>query len=159
MFYNLLKYGVSISFNLLNLLLGGNLPPLACVCIIIEKDGQYLILERPEGPLVFPGGFMRWHERSEDAARREGKEETGLDLRIGNIIGCHTNPSEGLSSMSTVTIVHTAEVIGGELRSSIEGHPYWVDEATLRTHLEGHYHIILNDYWQRRSGLTTQNMS
>jgi ADP-ribose pyrophosphatase YjhB (NUDIX family) len=89
---------------------------------------------------------MRWKERSEQTARREGKEETGLDVRIGEFVGCYTTPSTDFSRMSTITIVHRAEIIGGELRSSIEGRPYWVDEATLRSRLEEHYHIILNNY-------------
>ncbi len=159
MLYKLLKKSAGIFFNILNLLLKGNLPPLACVCIIIEQEGQYLILERPEGPLVFPGGFMRWHERSEDAAQREGKEETGLDLSIGHSIACYTSPSMGFSSMSTVTVVHTAEIVGGELRSSIEGRPYWVDEVTLRSYLEGHYSIMLDDYQQHRQQLMLTNAS
>ncbi len=149
MIYNALKKSVGIFFNILNVLLKGNLPPLGCVCILIEQDGKYLIVERPEGSLVFPGGFMRWKELSEHTARREGKEETGLDLRIGEIVGCYTTPTTGFSAMSTVTIVHRAEVVSGELRSSIEGRPYWIDEETLRNRLEGHYHIILNDYVHR----------
>ncbi len=146
MVYRALKKSVGIFFNILNMLLKGNLPPFGCVCILVEQDGRYLIVERPEGSLVFPGGFMRWKERSEQTARREGKEETGLDLRIGDIVGCYTTPSKGFSAMSTVTVVHRGEVVSGELRSSIEGRPYWVDEETLRNRLEGHYHIILNDY-------------
>ena len=146
MFYQALKKSIGIFFNILNALLKGNLPPFGCVCIIVEQDGQYLIVERPKGSLVFPGGFMRWKERSEQTAQREGKEETGLDLRIGDIIGCYTTPSPGFTAMSTIIIVHRAEVTGGELRSSIEGVPYWVDEETLRDRLESLYHVILNDY-------------
>jgi len=147
--YSVLKKSVGIFFNILNTLLKGNLPPFGCVCIIIEQDERYLVVERPEGSLVFPGGFMRWKERSEQTARREGKEETGLDLRIGDILGCYTIPSTGFTAMSTITVVHRAEIIGGTLKSSIEGHPYWVDEETLRSHLEEDYSIILNDYLPR----------
>ena len=155
MFYRILKKSVGIFFNILNVLLKGNLPPFGCVCILVEQDERYLIVERPEGSLVFPGGFMRWKERSEQTAQREGKEETGLDLRIGNIVGCYTTPSTGFTAMSTITIVHRAEVVGGMLCSSIEGRPYWIDEETLRGRLEEHYHIILNDYLhcKKRSSL------
>ncbi|GAC1623215.1 MAG: hypothetical protein NVS4B11_17830 [Ktedonobacteraceae bacterium] len=150
MLYRALKKIVSIFFNGLNMLLKGNLPPFGCVCVIVEQDGRYLAVERPEGPLVFPGGFMLWKELSEQTAQREGKEETGLDLRIGNIIGCYTTPSSGFDSMSTITIAYRAEVIGGELHSSIEGQPYWVDEETLRSRLQGHYQPMVNDYVQYR---------
>ncbi|GAC1427616.1 MAG: hypothetical protein PVS3B3_09100 [Ktedonobacteraceae bacterium] len=146
MFYRTLKKSVGIFFNIFNLLLKGNLPPLGCVCILVEQDGRYLIVERPEGLIVFPGGFMRWKELSEQTAKREGKEETGLDLRIGDILGCYTTPSHDFKAMSTITIVHRAEVMGGTLRSSIEGVPYWVDKETLCGRLEEQYHIILNDH-------------
>ncbi len=148
-FYRALKKSVGIFFNILNVLLKGNLPPFGCVCIVVEQDGHYLVVERPQGSLVFPGGFMRWKELSEQTAQREGKEETGLDLRIGGILGCYTTPSHGFTAMSTITIIHRAEVIGGELRSSIEGRPYWVDEETLRSRVEGHYFIILDEYVQQ----------
>ena len=159
MFYRALKKSAGIFFNMLNMLLKGNLPPFGCVCILVEQDGCYLIVERPEGSLVFPGGFMRWKERSEQTAQREGKEETGLDLHIGDIIGCYTIPSTGFTAMSTITIVHRAEIVGGELHRSIEGRPYWVDEETLRSRLEEHYHIILNDYLLREKQSKATNAS
>ncbi len=159
MFYRLLKKSVGIFFNMLNVLLKDNLPPFGCVCILVEQDKRYLIVERPKGSLVFPGGFMRWKECSEQTAQREGKEETGLDLHIGGIIGCYTTSSTGFTAMSTITIVHRAEVTGGALRSSIEGHPYWVDEKTLRNRLEGHYHIILDEYLPREKQCNAANAS
>ena len=159
MFYRVLKKSVGIFFNILNVLLKGNLPPFGCVCILVEQDGHYLIVERPEGSLVFPGGFMRWKELSEQTAQREGKEETGLDLRIGGIVGCYTTPAADFAAMSTITIVHRAEVIDGELRSSIEGRPYWVDEETLRNRLEEHYFIILNEYLPREKQYKAINAS
>ena len=149
MLYRALKKSVGIFFNVLNVLLKGNLPPFGCVCIVVKQDERYLVVERQEGSLVFPGGFMRWKERSEQTAQREGKEETGLDLRIGEILGCYTTPSTNFAGMSTITIVHHAEVVGGTFQNSIEGTPCWVDEETLRSRLEEHYSVILNDYLPR----------
>ena len=146
MLYNLLEISVGIFFNIFNILLKGNLPPFGTVCILVEQDGQYLVVEQKDGSLVLPGGFMRWKERSEQTAQREGKEETGLDLRIGAIVACYTTPSIGFTAMSAVTIIHRAEVVGGELRSSIEGRPCWVDEETLRNHLKENHITILDEY-------------
>lgn len=148
--YRALKKSVGVFFNILNTAMKGNLPPFGCVCVIVEQDGHYLVVERPEGSLVFPGGFMRWKECSEQTAQREGKEETGLDLRIGNITGCYTTPSVDFTAMSTIIIAHHAEVVGGELYSSIEGRPYWIDAQSLRSRLDGHYHTILSDYLQHK---------
>ena len=35
--YDLLKRGVSLCFNILNLLLGGNLPPFGSAAVIVEE--------------------------------------------------------------------------------------------------------------------------
>jgi len=144
--YRAFKKLVGIFFNVLNILLNGNLPPFGTVCIVVEQDGQYLVIERPEGSIVFPGGFMRWNELSTQTARREGKEETGLDLNIGGILVSYTTPAMSFTTMSTITIVHRAEIIGGELHSSIEGRPYWVDRAMLPKLLEQHYQPIVRDF-------------
>ncbi len=42
MFYSLLKKLVGIFFNILNILLAGNLPPFGCVCVIVEDQDKYL---------------------------------------------------------------------------------------------------------------------
>jgi len=157
-FYNAFKRAVALFFNLLNMLLRGNLPPLGTVCVVVEKDGRYLVVERPEGAFVFPGGFMLWREHSEQTARREAKEETGLDLRVGAIIGCYTTPSVNIDAMSTVTIVHVAEVIGGELRSSIEGQPRWIDKETVPHILSKHYQPILTKYLKQDKQPDTANV-
>jgi 8-oxo-dGTP diphosphatase len=149
MFYQTLKRIVGIFFNMLNLLLHGNLPPLGSVCVIVVQDGRYLVVERLDGSMVFPGGFMRWNEVSEQTAQREGREETGLDLHIGDLIGCYTTPSTSFSTMSAITIIHRAEVIGGELRGSIEGQPRWVEKAALHSLLPKHYQPIFSVYLQQ----------
>ncbi len=151
MLYLALKKLVGVFFNVLNVLLLGNLPPFGTVCLIIEQDEQCLVIKRPEGPVVLPGGFMRWKECSAQTAQREGKEETGLDLEIGEIIGSYTSTLGGftlkdITTMSTITIVHRAQIVGGQLRSSIEGRPYWVEKAMLPQLLEQHYQPIVRDF-------------
>ena len=123
---------VGVCFNILNLLLAGNLPPLGSVCVIVEDQGKYLVVERRGGSLVFPGGFMRWRENPVQTALRECEEETGLQLKVNGLIGCSSNISENFTRMSSLTVIYEAEVIGGELKRSIEGRPRWVEESDLR---------------------------
>jgi 8-oxo-dGTP diphosphatase len=123
---------VGVCFNILNVLLVGNLPPLGSVCVIVENQDQYLAVERRGGKLVFPGGFMRWRENPVQTALRECEEETGLHLKVNGLIGCSSNISENFTRMSSLTVIYEAEVIGGELKRSIEGKPCWVDESELR---------------------------
>ena len=151
MLYNAFKHAVAIFFNLLNRCMFGNLPPFGSVCVIVEEQGRFLVLQRPEGKTVFPGGLMRWKEVAEEAARREGKEETGLDLHIERMISYRSTPATNLVHMSSLTLFFHAHVVGGELQSSIEGQPCWLDEATLRGSLHEYHQQALADYLQYRN--------
>jgi 8-oxo-dGTP diphosphatase len=148
--YRILTKSATISFNILNVVLAGNLPPLGSICVVVEDNGRYLILQRPEGGLVFPGGFMRWREHPAQTARREFKEETGLQLQLHHIIGCYSKVSTRFDRMSTLTLVYSGVVIGGEMRSSVEGQPRWIDESDLRGKLDFQYVSILDDFLVHR---------
>ena len=138
MLYDLLKICVSIFFNILNTLLGGKLPPLSSAAVIVEEDNRYLVVELPRGRIVFPGGFMTWHENPIQAAIREDKEETGLDLQTGDLIGFYACTSARWTSMSNMSFVYQARVVGGQLRNNIEGRPRWLYEPELRARLAQH---------------------
>jgi len=61
------------------------LNPLSTVDIIIELDDRGIILiKRKNYPFgwAIPGGFVDYGESLEDAAVREAKEETGLEVNI-----------------------------------------------------------------------------
>ncbi len=145
-FYQILKKLVGICFNILNLCLFGNLPPQGCISVIVEDEGRFLLVKRPDGTLVFPGGFIRWNEQPTQAALREFSEETGLRVRLGNVVACYSIPSKGFSSMSTLILVFSAEVNGGEIRGGVEGNPCWVEETVLRKIDNFQYEYMLNDF-------------
>jgi ADP-ribose pyrophosphatase YjhB (NUDIX family) len=146
MLYASFKVLVSICFNLLNRILGGQLPPFGCASIIVERNGQFLVVELSRGKLVFPGGFMHWQELPTQAAEREGKEETGLDLHAHQFINIYPYKSRNIRSMSTFLFVYSGEVVGGELRQSMEGIPRWVSESELRRRFGSFPLRILDDY-------------
>jgi ADP-ribose pyrophosphatase YjhB (NUDIX family) len=146
MLYDLLKRGVSVFFNTLNMLLGGNLPPLGSAAVIVEEHDHYLVVELPRRRVVFPGGFMTWREHPTQTAQREAQEETGLLVRVGELIGTYSSISDCFTSMSTMSSVYAAEVLGGVLRPSSEGRPCWLAEEELRRRLTDHSRGILDDY-------------
>lgn len=59
-------------------------PSAAVACVIQDKHNNILVVRRgnepAKGTLDLPGGFSDMFETAEETARREVKEETGLDL-------------------------------------------------------------------------------
>ena len=70
--------------------------PKPTVDIIIKRDSEVLLVRRKKDPfknyLSLPGGFVDEGERVEDAARREAKEETSLDIEPIEILGVYSDP-------------------------------------------------------------------
>lgn len=135
-----------LCFNALNFLLAGNLPPLGCAIVVVEDQGRFLVVKISHDRAVLPGGFMRWREYPEETARRETREETGLDVRLLDTIGIYSVKSRGFGRLSTLTVAFTGEVIAGSLKGSIEGYPCWMEEAEMRRRLTRRYRAILEDY-------------
>ena len=148
--YRVLNKLVGIFFNVLNVLLVGNLPPFGSVCMIVEDKGRYLVVQRPQGKIVFPSGFMRWREHPKQTVRREGKEETGLELRVGEVVGYSSTISSRFNRMSSLTLIYEAKATGGQLRGSVEGEPYWLDESELRNKLDIQQRNMLDRYLRYR---------
>lgn len=59
-------------------------PSAAVACFITNAKGELLLVRRAKEPakgtLDLPGGFVDMYESAEEAARREVKEETGLEV-------------------------------------------------------------------------------
>jgi ADP-ribose pyrophosphatase YjhB (NUDIX family) len=156
MYYDLLKMCVSICFNILNFLLGGKLPPFGCAAIIVEDEGRYLVVELPRKRLVFPGGFMTWYEQPAQSAAREGKEETGFDLQVDDLIGFYPGISANWLQISSISFVYSGHIVGGMLRNNIEGKPLWLHEEDLRRRMSKQTLKLLDDYVHYRESHSTQ---
>lgn len=67
----------------------------AAAVFIRREDGRCLFIRRARDParglLAPPGGFIDIGERAEDAARREVREEVGLELRSLEFLGSFPN--------------------------------------------------------------------
>jgi ADP-ribose pyrophosphatase YjhB (NUDIX family) len=83
--------------------------PFPTVDIIIELDNRGIILiARKNYPFgwALPGGFVDYGESLEDAAIREAKEETGLDIKLIGQFHTYSRPDRDPRhhSISTVYI-------------------------------------------------------
>jgi 8-oxo-dGTP diphosphatase len=91
--------------------------PVPTVDIIIEHGGGVVLVERRNEPhgWALPGGFIDYGESAEAAARREAREETGLELEGLRQFGVYSAPDRD-PRMHTLTVVFIA-VGRGDLRA------------------------------------------
>lgn len=91
--------------------------PALAVDTVIElldlPDRPIVLIERRSPPLgwAFPGGFVDIGERVEDAAVREAREETGLQVALGPLIGVYSDPARDARG-HTVSVVYCATAHG-----------------------------------------------
>jgi ADP-ribose pyrophosphatase YjhB (NUDIX family) len=93
------------------------------VGLYVVKDGKVLLVRRGnepgKGKWSLPGGRIRFGERSEEAALREMREETGLEVRLRrvvDVVDVFWRSERGELLEHFVIVDFEAEVIGGELR-------------------------------------------
>ncbi|CAN5750096.1 NUDIX hydrolase [soil metagenome] len=75
------------------------LDPKLAVTVIIERDGRILFGKRADwtrspGKWSFPAGFVERGEVVEQAAIREVREEAGLTIEVGPVLGALSEPDE-----------------------------------------------------------------
>jgi len=81
----------------------------------IVKNNNILLIKRKNNPYkncwALPGGFVEYGESYEQAAKREGKEETNLDLTLKSQFMAFSSPGRD-KRFHTATLVFVAEGIG-----------------------------------------------
>ncbi|MBE6485842.1 MAG: NUDIX hydrolase [Methanosphaera stadtmanae] len=94
--------------------------PALTVDTLILEDNKIILIKRLNNPFkdywAIPGGFVEYGEKVEDAAVREAKEETGLDIELTKLVGVYSDPDRDPRG-HTVTIAFLSKIIGGTLKS------------------------------------------
>lgn len=98
--------------------------PFLTVDAIIKCDINSIILvKRKNSPYkgfwALPGGFVEYGETVESAVLREIMEETGLEIRLRNILGVYSDPERDPRG-HVITICFTAEIKGGKLKADTD---------------------------------------
>jgi len=87
--------------------------------VIVEAGNGIVLIKRKHGPFkgyfALPAGFVEPNELVENAAIREVKEETGLDIELDNIVGVYSKPDRDPRG-DVVSICFRAHKIGGLLK-------------------------------------------
>ena len=94
-------------------------PKLAVVVLATDDQGRLLYIRRNHEPQMYrwawPSGFVDAGERVEDAAVREVREETGVEVEVGDLLGIWSETGE-----QVVVVAFRARVVGGTLRPGPE---------------------------------------
>ena len=125
--------------------------PIPTVDIIIEIDDGIVLVKRKNPPYgwALPGGFVDWGETLEHAAKREAKEETGLDVELLRQYHTYSDPSRDprKHTISTVFLARASGTpIGGD--DALEARIF--TRETIPEEMAFDHHRILMDYFEKR---------
>jgi 8-oxo-dGTP diphosphatase len=102
------------------------MPPFVSTSVIVSDGSRLLVVLDPIlGTPILPGGHLAWKETPEDAARREVREETGIDVEIDDLVAV-LGGEEWAGEGGVVRVIYSGRAVGGVLRSSSEGEASWL---------------------------------
>ena len=87
------------------------------VDVVIPSGEEVILIRRGtdpyEGMWALPGGFVEIGETVENAAVREAKEETNLDVELGSLVGVYSEPDRDPRGHN-VSVAFLADATGGD---------------------------------------------
>ena len=138
--------------------------PIPTVDIIIQMNSRILLVKRKNEPfrgyMAIPGGFVNEGETVEDAAKREVKEETSLNIELIDILGVYSDPKRDPRghNMSTVFIGKIPTIRNGRVEAVAADDALelqWMDLEVIHDEKFAFDHKnILKDYleWKESGG-------
>ena len=88
------------------------IPSLTTDIFIFDDDFNFILIKRKNDPYkgywALPGGFVEYGESVENAAMREAKEETSIDVELKDLVNVYSNPDRDPRG-HTITIAFTAK--------------------------------------------------
>jgi ADP-ribose pyrophosphatase YjhB (NUDIX family) len=126
--------------------------PFPTVDIIIEVKGGIVLILRKNPPYgwAIPGGFVDYGETLEEAAVREAKEETDLDVELISQLGAYSEPERDPRQHS-ISYVFIARAEGTPEPLDDASDAGIFDMTSLPKTMAFDHKKILNDYFKRCS--------
>lgn len=124
--------------------------PLPTVDVIIEIESTGIVLIRRKNPpygWAIPGGFVDYGESLEEAARREAKEETNLDVRGLRQLHTYSDPRRDPRHHS-ISTAYVAEATGFPQARDDALDVGVFTESTLPDEIAFDHRAILDDYFR-----------
>ncbi len=125
--------------------------PRLSVDIIIELQDGVVLVQRKYPPLgwALPGGFVEYGETLEEAAVREAREETGLDVGLVRQFHTYSDPARDPRG-HTVSTVFVAAAEGAPRGGDDAKEARVFTEQGLPDKIVFDHRKILDDYFRRR---------
>lgn len=125
--------------------------PLLTVDAIIEIDGGIVLIRRKNPPpgWAIPGGFVDYGESLEQAAVREAKEETGLDIELIRQMHTYSDPGRD-PRHHTVSTIFIARASGTPVAADDAQMAGIFTRDKLPDDIAFDHRQILDDYFSRK---------
>ncbi len=116
-------------------------PKVGADAAIVDDAGRLLLVERADDHCWgLVSGWVEPNEHPADTVVREAKEEVGLDIALGDLVGVFARPaSTATGPHSVVSVVYRATVVGGELTTQpheVLSAQWWDVDQVPRWHLD-----------------------
>jgi ADP-ribose pyrophosphatase YjhB (NUDIX family) len=125
--------------------------PLPTVDIIIEINSEGIILIKRKNPpfgWALPGGFVDYGESLEEAAIREAKEETNLDVKLEKQLHTYSDPGRDPRHHS-ISTVYIAKAKGKPLARDDAIEIGIFNESNLPEEMAFDHRSIVEDYFKQ----------